>query len=280
MTEEEYNREYKKVRPFIGDCWGNTINGDLEKGYKSLTLPMFQSSDIEQKISCPLFINLGQPYEAGKGIFIIGQETHGWGGNSKNIGNSLFSFKNAKCEQGDSKEKILMEVQSEWLLMHYQYYIDSDFHNAVKTITGIVKGEDFPNSQFVWDDLIAMDYGGGSYRNLKVADRKKVLKYSSDKLEMELKIAKPKIAIFLIGSYGDSEFWKMNVFKDLKKDDFHEKIPNLNMFDLKLKDNCNQEFIIKCYATSHPSYKGWVNKEDVMRKLTKVVEEQKLKQRP
>jgi hypothetical protein len=261
MTEEEYEKE---INPFIHVCRCNTLNGNLEKEYKSLTLPTFQSSDIEQKLSCPLFINLGQDYKAGEGIFIIGQETHGWGGKTETIGNNLSTFKSA-----NNKEKTLMEAQSEWLLMHYQYFTNSDFHNAVKAITGIAKGEDFLNSQFVWDNLIAMDCNKSSYRSLARKDRDEILKYSAAKLNKELTIAKPKMAIFLIGSYGDTEIWK--IFKLLKKEDISEVMPNLNTFELTLNDEHNQEIKIKCFATCHPSYKGWGNKEDVIRKLAEEV---------
>lgn len=271
MTEEEYKKEYDKIRPFIDDCWGNPLNGDLEKEYKSLTLPKFQSSDIEheQKLSCPLFIHLGQHYEAGKGIFIIGQETHSWGGNPETIGNSLFSFKNAKCKH---KEKTLMEVQSEWLLMHYQYYIDSDFHNAVKAITGETTGKGFLESQFVWDDLIAMDYGGGSFKSLEKEYRPGLIEFSKQKLRMELAVAKPKFAIFLIGSYADGSQGFSNFFSKKEVKDIHEvkDCPNLNQFTLDFCEN-HENIQIECYATSHPSYKGWVNKEDVLRKLAETV---------
>lgn len=246
-----------------------SLNEKLWNGYRNLVLPNF-SKKIEEKLSCPFFIYLGSKYKVGEGVFIVGQETHGWGGCAA-IGNSFNCYKNAdgKCNSTHTKESTLMERQKEWIQTEYQYYIDSDFHNAVKAITGIATGEDFLNSKFVWDNLIAMDCNKGSYRSLVKEDRDNMLIYSAAKLEKELTIAKPRMAIFLIGSYGDIEIWK--IFSSLTKKDISEVIPNLNKFDLKLKDGSNKEFTIKCYATSHPSYKGWGNKRDVMKELAKIV---------
>ena len=166
-----------------------------------------------------------------------------------------------------------METQADWFMYNYQYYVDSDFHNAVKAITGIATGEDFLESQFVWDDLIAVDYKKGSYKSLIKEDRKKIISYSKQKLIKELSIAKPKLAIFFIGSYADGEepFWTIvdglvrkgkNGVKEV------DDCPNLNRFVLEIAGHS-----IECYATNHPSYKGWVNKNEVLRKLAEIVRE-------
>lgn len=269
MTPEEYKKYYEEIiEPIMKKCWENKLNNQLKNEYENLPALDITQEEVKKNLSCPFFIHLGQKYTEKKGIFIIGQETHGWGGKEDSVGKSFRRFE--ECGKAN-KAQTMMEIQSEWLLLNYQYYIDSDFHNAVKAITGIATGKGFLESQFVWDNLIAVDYKKGSYRSLKKDCRDKIISYSQQKLIKELSIAKPKLAIFFIGSYADGEdcFW--SIFKGrLKKNDVEEvdDCPNLLHFDLNI-----DKHKIECYATNHPSYKGWVNKNDVLRKLAEIVRE-------
>jgi len=212
---------------------------------------------------------------------------HGWGGNDQTIGNSYNSFKNCsddKCNGNHTKESTLMDRQKEWLEKDYANEKGA-FLMAVKTITGITTGKDFLDSQFVWDNLVAMDYDQVSYKGdrrkgkigLKSQYRPALMEYSKQKLRMEFAVAKPKLAIFFIGHYADGkdEFWGM--FKENEVENFvgnFEGCPNLNQFTLNLK---KENVKIECYSTYHPAYPNWdkSDKNAVLKKLAEIIEKNK-----
>lgn len=270
MTEDEYKEYYKKT---IEPCWENELNKELKKEYGKLNLCV--RDEIKKDLSCPLLIFPGLNYKVGEGIFIIGQNTHGWG--HKDVGFDFLSFENPPV--GIDKEKTLMVAQADWFMYNYQYYIDSDFHNAVKAITGIATGKGFLESPFVWDDLIAVDYKGISYKEIKNSSKEcdeneknmeKIVEYSRNKLRGELFLAKPKLAIFFTGGYGDCFYTIFEKNVEVKNFRNVEDFSDLNHFILSLNG-----FSIECYATYHPSYLKWKkkNKQDVMRKLAEIVKE-------
>ncbi len=227
--------------------------------------------EIKEKLSCPLLIFPGLNYNVGEGIFIIGKDPKEWGHND--IGSDFLSFENPPV--GIDKEKTLMEAQADWFLWNYEEECGkgNTFFNAVKKITGINQGKNFFESPFVWDDLIAVSYNGGSYMNPEVSeiDKKRIVEYSEKKLRMELSIAKPKIAIFLIGTYAGYGgcFW--NMFPEIREKDLKhvEGFSDLNHFVLTLEGHS-----IECYATSHPCSKKWNDgKNEVLKKLAEIVSE-------
>lgn len=255
-----YNYE-TVVKPFLDECWKNKLNYELLRKYEKILTPLNVDQNTKEGLSCPHCFLFGPKYQPGKdngGVFIFGKETAGCG--CDKIGWSYAAFEGYNPNPR-SREELMMETQTQFLFEHLE---DSDggrpFLKALRTIAGVKTGKEFLEANFIWDELIAMDYRGGSYRKAPDNDRGAIKTYSKAKLRMELELAEPKYAIFLIGDY-DKE---LNEFLDLSwniKPIGHkltltaaEEHPEPNKRRI-IKDQQINEFWwngIHCFATSHP----------------------------
>lgn len=95
----------------------------------------------------------------------------------------------------------MMEAQTEYLFNNLEED-GKEFLTALRIIAGVKTGKEFLEANFVWDELIAVDYSGGSFKNAPKKDRGEIKDRSKNKLIKELDLGKPKYAIFLIGDYA------------------------------------------------------------------------------
>lgn len=245
----------------------------LLAGYKGFSTSLDVPLETSSKLSCPLFIHLGPYFDKfWKKVFIVGKETSGknrktgWRGNSDTVGNSFSSFVNYTNSQC-CREHIMMETQSQWLIDHLENR-HSAFHQALKKISGTKNGRDFLKSGFVWDDLIAMDYNGGSIGKVpksKKNERKAILDYSKKKFIMELDIVQPTHIIFFTGvdkNYTYDGYLKFILDLDREVKDYpslrigNEVVDDVKHFTWKNK--------IECYRTHHPQRMNFLRKNNII----------------
>ena len=142
-------------------------NNLLLAGYKNFSTNLAVLPKTASELSCPFFIHLGPDYDKfEKKVFVIGQETSGkngrsgWIGDAQTVGDSFSSFLNYTGGK-HCREHIMMETQSQWLIDHLENK-NTDFLKALKKISRTKSGVNFLKTSFVWDELIAVDYKGGS----------------------------------------------------------------------------------------------------------------------
>lgn len=260
------NYDYEKdIVPFLERCWKNGLNKDLLDEYKHIfSTPLKVDSTTKTMLSCPHCFLFGPNYRPGEengGVFIIGQETHGCG--CEEIGGNYGSFENYKLNPQSLKcrEELMMETQTKYLFTDLEKG-DRDFLKVLRTIAGVKTGKEFLEANFIWDELIAMDYNGGSFKNAPRNDHEEIKNRSKDKLTTELRLAKPKYAIFLIGYYDKelTEFLKLssvNKIGDKLILTEEEKHPEKSRPRVISKNLINEFWLdkgkIHCFATSHPN---------------------------
>ena len=244
------------------DLWeSQPINKQLLEGYKVFSTSLLVSPETASRLSCPLYIHLGPNFHKfAQRVFVVGQETFdrnkksGWIGNPLTVGNNFSSFVNYTNNQ-PCREHVMMETQSLWLIDHLKSS-RSVFHHALKKISRTKNGIDFLNSGFVWDDLVAMDYRGGSIgkipKSKKRTEVNAIWKYSQKKFTMEVEIAKPTHIIFLTGetdTYDECLEWILGL--DFKvKDQSSLILPQNSKIVDEVK--CFTWKGIQCYRTLHP----------------------------
>lgn len=255
------------------DLWQlQPLNKQLLAGYKtfSTSLKNSVSSPTRDKLSCPFFIHLGPNYHTfEKKVFIVGKETAGWVWNEYPLGTSFNSFLDYTKSQ-PCRERLMMEAQSECLI----YMLEKEsrpFYRALKTISKTNNGTDFLNSGFVWDDLIAVDYKGGSIGRIPLkSERDAIWKYSKEKLRMELKIAKPTHIIFFTGvdrydTYDECLQWILDMphkIKDYPSLPFENAVVNdVKCFSWKEPQSGK---LIQCYRTYHPHHMPFKGKNYII----------------
>ena len=264
----------KDIKPFLDECWKNNLNDQLLVEYKKILTPLNVDPKTKGGLSCPHCFLFGPNYRAGKdngGIFIIGQETRGCG--CDEIGRSYAAFEGYNPNPR-SREELMMETQTRFLFEHLE---DCDggspFLEALGAIAGVKTGKEFLEANFIWDELIAMDYRNKSFNGIiegikkmnKVkadqarADHDAIKSYSKIKLQKELDLAKPKYAVFLIGDYDD----ELTEFLGLK--DIARIGHKLNLTAKEANPEPGKKRVIKkqqinefwwhgihCFSTSHP----------------------------
>lgn len=245
-------------------------NALLLTGYKTFSTSLKVSFQTASKLSCPLFIHLGPNYDKlEKKVFIIGKETSGWEGNAYMVGNSFYSFANyTSCPP--CREYVMMETQSQWLIDHLKSKC-SDFHQALKKISRTKDGVEFLNSGFVWDDLIAVDYKGGSIGKIPNSQKKEkdaIWAYSKEKLLMELNIAQPTDIIFFTGEDDNYDLcleWILDLPFKVKN------CPSLRLSNTVINDvkcfswkGCRSAKPIQCYRTHHPQRMRFLGKTNII----------------
>ena len=248
-------------------------NNLLLAGYKNFSTNLAVSSKTANQLSCPFFIHLGPNYDKfERRVFIVGQETFdgngksGWVGNAHTVGDTFSSFVNYTQSQ-PCREYVMMETQSQWLIDHLES-TRSDFHHALKKISRTKNGIDFLKSGFVWDDLIAVDYKGGSIGKIPKSqqnEKNAIWTYSKEKLRMEIAIAQPTDIIFFTGEDDDYDLCLEWIF-DLP---FKVKnCPSLCRGSIVEKDvKCFSWNGVQCYRTHHPRRMKYLKKTTIIDKL-------------
>ena len=271
MPDYDYKTD---IVPFLKRCWKNGLNKNLLDKYKSIFLEELKVNSVTKTmLSCPHCFLFGPNYQSGEdngGVFVIGKETHGCG--CKNIGYKYDRFETYKstsqCPQ--CREELMMEAQTEYLFRNLEKG-DKKFLKALQTIAGVKTGQEFLEANFIWDELIAVDYNGDSFKNAPGNDREEIKDRSKNKLTEELRLANPKYAIFLIGDYAGV----LKKFLSLSWEQIKpignklilstaEKYPEKNVLRV-VRDNQINEFCYKgihCFSTSHPNRpNNWEYKE-------------------
>ena len=253
MTNEEYDRYYNDViSPYLKRCWDNPLNIDLLAEYQKMSTTLKAAAPaIVSKLSCPFLCLLGPDYKDDySGTFIIGRETK----KCENAKHNIFSYQDfcdfAPSDNDDCREKIMMETQAEYVVNNFGGN-NRGFFNVAPKIAGC-KGIDFLDSNFVWDELIAVAYKKDTYRKAP-SGHSEIISFSKAKLEMELKLAKPKYAIFLIGDYYEGT---------TSKHEYTQMFGNVQMKPTVCHDvkTCDL-YGTKCFVTIHPCNRTTTKKD-------------------
>jgi hypothetical protein len=253
------------------DLWQlQPLNKQLLAGYKtfSTSLKNSVSSPTRDKLSCPFFIHLGPNYHTfEKKVFIVGKETAGWVWNEYPLGTSFNSFLDYTKSQ-PCRERLMMEAQSECLI----YMLEKEsrpFYRALKTISKTNNGTDFLNSGFVWDDLIAVDYKGGSIGRIPNSQKKRCyLGILKRKTTDGIKHSSTYRYIFFTGEDDNYDLcfeWILDLPFKVKN------CPSLRLSNTVINDvkcfswkGCRSAKPIQCYRTHHPQRMRFLGKTNII----------------
>ena len=183
-------------KPSIEDFWSLSINEELCNFYRSIIRSLNVSETTKKKLSIPLLMQVSPGYMEclNRGVFIVGQETNGWGGGS--IGHTYFSF-----AESNKNERIMMEAQSDFIINRYgrNPVKNSPFWEAVRNIAQISSDEEIAYQPYLWTNLMACDYEGGSFIGKMKGEEDAFIEFSKQKFIGEFKMLKPKVCILFTG---------------------------------------------------------------------------------
>jgi hypothetical protein len=219
------------------------MNSQLKQIYKKSKGQLVLSSNILDKVSPPLLLRVTTKYERAdinKRVIVFGQETQGWGC-IDTIGFKTFSdFE--KTEEGVEK---LCNLYEGFCFGKYSDHKKSPFWRAFRQIANMVFGQEYFESETIWNNLVKVDYDRASIKKLPWEEQVKCLEYSRQILLNELEVLKPKTCILFTGPNYDSFLYKVfgNVELTPVMKDYSGR--QLSTF---YKDG------IRYFRTYHPSY--------------------------
>lgn len=214
------------MKPSIEDFWSLPINNELCDFYKSMICSLDVSNETKKKLSVPLLMQACPGYvdNPGKGVFFVGQETCGWGGNSETVGMSYESFL-----KDSVREYRMMEAQSDFIVNRYERsrHKGSPLWRAFREIVQVSDDADAAYRPFLRSNIMACDYEGHSFLNcLSAKEENEFIEFSKQKFLGELTILKPKFCLLFTGPdydfvleryFGLSQNWKNVDIRSLKE---------------------------------------------------------------
>jgi hypothetical protein len=190
-------------KPSIEEFWSLDINNELCNFYKSLICSLKVSDDTKRKLSVPFLMQASPGYVNNKerGVFFVGKETQGWGGNVETVGYSYESFL-----KDSNREYRMMEEQSDFIVNRYKRssHKNSPFWRAFREIVRVESDEEAVYRPFLWSNIVACDYEGRSFlKNLSTEEENEFIEFSKKKFLGELSILKPKVCLLFTGPKYD-----------------------------------------------------------------------------
>lgn len=188
--------------PSIKEFWSLPINSELCDFYKSMICSLNVSDETKKKLSVPLLMQASPGYvnNPGKGVFFVGQETWGWGGNSATVGTSYESFL-----RDSDREYRMMEAQSDFIVDRYERsQKNSPLWDAFRDVARVKTVADIAYRPFLWSDIVACDFEGHSFLNcMSQKEENEFIEFSKRKFLGELSILKPKVCLLFTGPNYD-----------------------------------------------------------------------------
>lgn len=189
------------------EFWSVELNKELLRMYESLGT-MDVSEVVKQRLSAPLRTMVSPEYIPGNSLLVVGQETYGWGGDSRTVGSSYGSSESYHGEH--SRDYILMEGQEDFLANEYGTTSartkNSPFWRTVTKIAGVTSMADLPTAGVIWGNLLACDLDGKSPLRKGAMNRNDLiafLDYSNKAFKGLLKTTQPKVALLFTGPSYD-----------------------------------------------------------------------------
>ena len=247
------------------------INKELCNFYKSMICSLDVSETTKELLSAPFLMqaSLGYVNNPDKSVFIVGQESHGWGGNS--IGFSYSSFLKT-----NNREQIMMENQTDFVVDQYERNSSKGkpLWEAIRNIIHISNDYEMPSQPYLWANLMASDYDGGSFiKKLSTKEEISFVEFSKKKFIGEISILKPKICILLTGPDYDFVVEKFfNLPSDWKNTDIRslKECSDPSMSDLIYV----KTFVwngCRFFRTYHPRHLRLKNKWHIIDVISKTV---------
>lgn len=258
------------------ELWNVELNKEMLRTFESLGT-MDVSEEIKKRLSAPLRTMVGPEYIPGSSLLIVGQETHGWGGNPQTVGSSFHSFESYHGKY--SSDYILMEGQTDFLLNRYESTsaktINSPFWKANVKVSGADSMADLLSAGVAWGNLMACDLDEKSPLRkdaMNSDDLAAFLDYSNKAFKGLLELTRPKVAMLFTGPNYDwiLEDW-FNLPQNWKDTDLRSlpecSDPDEHLLKFVKVFNWNGTLFIRSY---HPAYltrnkkKGYLKILDIL----------------
>lgn len=255
------------------EFWSIELNKKILRMYESLE-SMDVSEGIKKRLSAPLRTMVSPKYIPGSSLLIVGQETHGWGGDPRTIGSSFSSVESYHGRY--SSNYILMEGQTDFIMNRYGSVsartINSPFWKANVKVSGVGSMADLLSAGVAWGDLLACDLDGKSPLRKGAMNRNDLvafLDYSNKAFQGLLRTTQPKVALLFTGPRYDwiVEDW-FNLPKNWKDNDLRSlpecSDPNEPLLQYVKIFRWNGTLFIRTY---HPAYLYRNKKKDYLKIL-------------